>query len=496
MKNSRKLWLIALLLAALGFGLRMVDLQDPPVDFHPTRQFRGALIARDIYYDLLPDADPQRQALAAEMAADFPEFEPPVLEFMVALGYLLLGSEALWLARLIVSLAWCLGGLALFALVKDSVSGVSALVALGYYLFLPFGLTASRSFQPDPLMTVMVILVMLAAYRWSESFSWRWAVLTGLLGAGAVLFKVVAAYLIMGLMAALVLKVLGIKKALRNAQVWAIAALMIVLPGLYYFFGIGESSSNYFQNWIVAMLPLVTTPDFYIGWLKRLYAFRALPMLAALLGIVFFAKDRGRWMLWGLWIGYALYGFSLPHQTATHSYYHLQITPLVAWSLAYTVDWGLEKIGPQRRRWQSALLAAVLLLNFYWVYKGVSTLLVEDHHAEPPYWASVGEQVPDDGETIGLVQFYGHLLMYYGWTDVELWPESGELYLAEIRGNPDVNDFPTLFEKKTEGMDYFLVTTFREFERQTELYNHLYENYPVYAEGPGYLIFDLRDPIK
>ena len=118
-------------------------------------------------------------SLAAEMAADFPEFEPPVLEFVVALGYLLLGSEALWIARLIVSLAWCLGGLALFALVKESVSGVPALVALGYYLFLPFGVTASRSFQPDPMMVMWVMLAAYALYRWSESqaTSWRWTIL-------------------------------------------------------------------------------------------------------------------------------------------------------------------------------------------------------------------------------------------------------------------------------------------------------------------------------
>lgn len=495
MKKSRKLWLLALLMVALGIIVRMVDLTDTPVDFHPTRQYRGALIARDIYYRLLPDADPQQQALASELSAGFPEFEPPVLEFVVALGYLALGGEALWLARLIVSLAWCFGGLALFALVKESVSGVPALAALAYYLFFPFGIIASRSFQPDPLMTVMVILVMLAAYRWSSTLRWRWAILTALFSAAAILFKVVAAFLVMGVMVALVLKVFGIRSALKNAQVWVMAVLMVLLPGLYYFIGIGDSSSNYFQNWVVAMLPLVTSFDFYLGWVKRLVAFRALPMLAALLGILFFSRDRGRWMLWGLWIGYAVYGFSLPYQTATHSYYHIQIAPLVAWSLAYTVHWGLEKIGTQRKQWQTALLAAVFLLNIYWAYSAVDTLLAEDDRAEPPYWTSVGEQVPDDGETIGLVQFYGHLLMYYGWTEVELWPVTGELYLAELRGNDAVNDFPSYFVKKTEGMDYFLVTNRNQFEKQPELYDHLYQHYPVYSEGSGYLIFDLRDPI-
>ena len=126
MQKTRKYWLIAILLITLGFGLRLVDLMDPPADFHPTRQFRGAIIARSIYYQLLPDADPQQQALATDLQADFEEFEPPILNGAVALGYLILGQEALWLARLIVSLIWCLGGLALFALVKDSVSSLPA----------------------------------------------------------------------------------------------------------------------------------------------------------------------------------------------------------------------------------------------------------------------------------------------------------------------------------------------------------------------------------
>jgi hypothetical protein len=39
-------------------------------------------------------------------------------------------------------------------------------------------------------------------------------------------------------------------------------------------------------------------------------------------------------------------------------------------------------------------------------------------------------------------------------------------------------------------MDYFLVTAF--LEQQPELERYLYGHYALYAEGPGYLIFDLR----
>jgi hypothetical protein len=243
---------------------------------------------------------------------------------------------------------------------------------------------------------------------------------------------------------------------------------------------------------MLKLMPLVLTKDFYIGWAKRLFGFSPIPLLAAGLGVLFFAKGKSRWMLWGLWIGYAIYGFTLPHQTMTHNYYHIQLIPIVAWSLAFTAQWVMDKLEKYGSRWQWAFVTLALLTSIYPAYRAINTLLGEDHRHEPPFWEFIGEQVPKDGETIGLVQQYGHLLMYYGWVEVQLWPVSGELDLAELRGNPNIDDFPTFFSIKTEGMDYFLITAFNQFERQNELYDYLYANYPIYEEGTSYLIFDLR----
>lgn len=483
--------LLLLVLLLLGLAVRLVDLTDPPLDFHPTRQFRGALIARSIYYDMLPEADPQQQALAAEMRAGFPEFEPPVLETVVALGYLLAGGEQLWIPRLIVSLIWVLGGWGLYLLLKRLLNWQAALVAVAYYLFLPFAVYASRSFQPDPAMTVLVIFTAYAALRWHEGNSWKWAITTALLAVLAVMAKVVAAYLIAGLMIALVLH-RGLKTSLRQPQVWVMAGLMALLPGLYYFLSIGESSSNYFQNWMLALMPIVLKKSFYLGWLRRLYNFQRFVLLAAVVGWLGFSKGVGRWMLTGLWAGYLLYGFTLPHQTMTHSYYHIQLTPIVAWSLACGVAWGFSLLAKRWPRLPALALTTLLLASLYPAYAAVDTLLQEDYRHEPAYWEHIGAQIPEDGQTIGLVQQYGHLLMYYGWHEVALWPPSGELYLAELRGNPNIHDFETFFEQKTEGMDYFLVTSFNQFERQEELHDTLTQGYPVLSEDAGYLIYDLR----
>src|SRR3989304_6939234 len=83
-------------LLCFGFGLRMIDLTDPPLDFHPTRQFRGALVARSIYYQIAPSPDPYVHHLAVSTGRTVSDLEPPIIESIVAFAYLLSGGEHLW----------------------------------------------------------------------------------------------------------------------------------------------------------------------------------------------------------------------------------------------------------------------------------------------------------------------------------------------------------------------------------------------------------------
>ncbi len=53
-------WVMLFALLAAGFGVRMVNLKDPPLDFHPVRQLRSALIARGLYYQANLSADPAK----------------------------------------------------------------------------------------------------------------------------------------------------------------------------------------------------------------------------------------------------------------------------------------------------------------------------------------------------------------------------------------------------------------------------------------------------
>jgi hypothetical protein len=225
-RSKLLIWIVVIGLFLVGFGVRLYDLTDEPLDFHPTRQLRGAIIARGIYYGLLPGANPELRSLAINYAGSVGQYEPPILETLVAYTYRLLGGEYLWVARIYSSIFWLIGGIALFLLAKWMTSTGGGLVALVYYLLLPFAAQASRSFQPDPAMVMWLVLTFYALYRWAEEQSWKWAILVGLLGGIAVITKAVAVYIVGAVAIATALGKLGFRRRILKNQLWVMAGLM------------------------------------------------------------------------------------------------------------------------------------------------------------------------------------------------------------------------------------------------------------------------------
>src|SRR4030095_5801349 len=98
--------LAALFAAALG--VRLVRLGARPLDFHPTRQFRSALLARHSFLKGRRDVPEWRRRLATAEAAAL--YEPPTLARAAAGLYRLRGREDLRLPRLLSIAAWLLAG--------------------------------------------------------------------------------------------------------------------------------------------------------------------------------------------------------------------------------------------------------------------------------------------------------------------------------------------------------------------------------------------------
>src|SRR5215212_8248100 len=195
--SSRAMRTIALVLIfGAAFAIRLYDLTDLPLDFHPTRQLVSYIKARGLYYETQPDGvSTWKLETAIRMAKLKADVEPVVFEQLVAFTYRFTG-EQLWVARIYSSLFWLIGGVFLFKLAREFVSFEGAFVAVTYYLIFPYAIIGSRSFQPDPLMLMLVLTFWWLFARWCNLTStpsserrgelWINAILAGLFGGLAI----------------------------------------------------------------------------------------------------------------------------------------------------------------------------------------------------------------------------------------------------------------------------------------------------------------------
>lgn len=490
-KTRSLLWVsLAVLLAALGLAVRLYSLTAPPLDFHPTRQFHSLIMARGMFYQNNPAIPPALQDQAVQQWKAEGIIEPPFLENLVAFTYRLTGREVFWAGRLYSMIFWMVGGLGLYLLCRLYLPAPACLVGLGFYLTLPFGVFASRSFQPDPLMTALLIFAWWAFACWMKLHSWKWALFSGLLGGIAVLVKSTSIFLVAPIWAAGVLLDGGLRKALRSGQVWALALLTVAPSLLYMLNGLfgsgqlaGQLSLRFFPSYWI-------DPAFYLRWYGQLSEVFSLPwLILALLGLVFLPNRQSRIIGWGAWAGYLLMGFALSHHISTHSYYHLPLLPVAGLSLAALAQAGFSALPEPRRL--LALLAGLILVGgaFFSAWDARTAIKHANQPDEPAFWQEMADKMGQNASVVGITPDYGYRLEYWGWITPSNWLSSNEQTLRESAGQ--IIDFSKTFKEMTANKQYFLITQLDELDRQPELKAYLEKNYALFASGPGWVIYNL-----
>jgi 4-amino-4-deoxy-L-arabinose transferase-like glycosyltransferase len=364
-------------------------------------------------------------------------------------------------------------------------------------LFFPYGVIASRSFQPDPLMVMLILSFWWAVNRWVEDRAWKWALLAGLLGGAAIFIKFVAAFFVIGGALGAALGRMRLSELFRSRQAWGMAVLGILPGAAYLFYGIvlrGFLGQQFSGRFIPALL---FSPLNYVQWAEQAaMAAGGIAIMLGLLGFFFASGPRLRIFLAGLWGAYLLYGLFFDYHVATHDYYHLPLIPIVAVSLApvlgrFTGDLAKGAARP----WAKAALLAILLYGLLVpVWSVRSELKSADYRPQAAMWAGIGDLLGRDGRVVGLTEDYGAALNYWGWHALSAWPSSGDLSYHSLRGKS--SEFAKLFDSLTAKRDYFLVTDFDQLNLQPELKEALYSYFAIYAQGEGYVIFDLNRPLR
>jgi len=494
-RTTRWLQIVLLVVVlAAGLAVRLVNLQNPPMDFHPVRQLRSMIIARGMLYQIDPTYDAEHHDAAINLMNLQDVHEPPINEAVVAATYKIIGSEQWWVSRIYSSLWWLIGGLALFYIARKFTSFFPAIMGLAFYLFLPFSVFASRSFQPDPFMAMWVLLALAALVRWSERLNWKWAVITGLLCGMAILVKVMAGLFVAATVALYLFGMFGFRRTLRNGQVWAVAGLALLPAAIFYLGFHAGRSGEYFSYWTLSMLNMLLSRDFYTSWLGMAGHLVTYPVL--MLGLIgtFTAKRGYRGLLMGFWAGYIAFGLAWPFQYTTHDYYQLMLIPLLGLSIAPALEPLLGAVSREKCVWRWATVMVFVFASVYSLWSARSSLAISDYSNEAVSWQRVGESIPPNASFAALTPDYGLRLQYYGWRiPAASWPLQADLYVSSLHGN-SAPDTQAYFTDMTQGIDLFLVAS-GEIETQTELKTILTENYPVYYEGTGWTIYDLQNPL-
>lgn len=494
--KTRKFWLALIILAfLLGIGVRLYDLQDAPLDFHPTRQLHSALIARGMYYQTLEDAPDWQKEMAYDQWQTEGLIEPQIMERLTAFTFQLMGEVNLWAARLWSIFFWTLGGVFLCLLVNQLFGLAGASIAAVYFMLWPYAVISSRAFQPESLMVAAIIVGLWAAVRWIKEPTFKRAAIAGILCGLAIYIKSIAVFFIAPALAGLLLTNFNLKELIKNKQVWLIFALSVTPFIAYYFYGVyilgtlgGQFSLRFFPNlWI--------DPVFYLQWINEIKNVIGLEIfLTAIAGLLVFPKKHWRGMLLGLLAGYIIYGFTLSYHISTHDYYQMPLLPVVAMGLAAIFDFIIRNLPKKKLMSISAFFLVLIAFMVLKTWDARVTLKKIDYHNETRFWEKLGDQLGHESQVTGLMSDYGYRLAYWGWVDVSPWLQISDINLRELAGQEI--DLDEAFHSAIEGKDYFVITLMDEFERQPDLKYALDANYPLIEFTDEVRIYDLNANLK
>jgi 4-amino-4-deoxy-L-arabinose transferase-like glycosyltransferase len=514
--NLHLLMAVALLLTALG--TRLYRITDPPLEFHPTRQYIGAIVARGYYFQTQEQLPEWRRQIARINHQHQELLEPQVLPFLSSLAYRMTGGERLWIPRVISILCWLAGGILVLAIARQFWGMGPALAALAVYLLLPYGVLASRVIQPDPMMVMLMLVGLYLVLRYHEAPSRARLLQAAAVSAVALLVKPVCIFILMGAFVALQFTRARTWRALFRVDNFVFGGIMLAPAAAYYLYGIVAGGFIRTQTEGSFLAHLLIDPAYWSGWLRmigRVTGF--IPLAICVAGWLLSPPGKPRLFLSGMWAGYFVYGLVFNYHIHTHDYYSLPLIPMAALSFAALLD----LIGKQSWRlnwthWAMAagggvalLAAAAVIVHFAdlrkpdaatkqrlktlgaWV--GFDRKVFDFLRTRPEQIASeirlfqeIGGAVEHRDRTVFLTPDYGKSRTYHGEFAGRWWPPKGKAF----PGRSAVEDYLNHLIAK-HGLRYFIITDFGQLEYQPELREHLVSNYPLLHQTEAYWIFDL-----
>jgi 4-amino-4-deoxy-L-arabinose transferase-like glycosyltransferase len=391
-----------------------------------------------------------------------PAGEPQVMEWLACRAYLALGHENIAIPRTMAALAWVAGAIPLWSIAARIASPSGAALAAAIYLFLPYGIVATRNFQPDPLMTLASLCAIAALLRYHERPQ-RGRFLTAALLVGvAGLIKPMSVFLTMPAIAAVAWTA---RSGPSGIQPLALAVAGLVLPVLYYGYSAMAGSLVRDQMRMRFEPHLIATAFFWQGLARMASRAETLPLLA-LTGVAAIAGANrvARCLLAALLGGYLAFAIVFTYHVPTHDYYHLPYIAVVAIGAAVMFARFESRIPAMV---VYALCAATAIAGTIAAWPR----LHEPNAAElDRIYKEIGELTAHDTRALFLDTEYGYALMYHGQISGDSWPNRDDLAAEAIDGRPSIDaESRYLRDYAGWGPRYFVVTDLGSLEASPDL---------------------------
>lgn len=471
---------------AAGLALRIPNLGESHLAFHPGRQYFDAIKARGLYVQLGGTVDGMSDERSRDAASSLERREPPILPLFAAAGYRAAGGEHLWIPRLISILGWLAGALVLAALARRFVGDAAALVALAFMAFDPYGIVATRAFIPEGLLVAALVTAWWAVLRFAEDPTTRRFAIAAAWGAITLLVKPVAFPLVAGVFLGVEACRLGLRGALRSRRSWSFLAIVLA-PALAYqlFDGIFSSSNGGSDIYV---------NDYFLkgAFIRGLgsqvtHLVGVAGAVLAVVALVTLTRSSLRASVIGLLSGAVVYTVAFNYQTSTHSYYDLYWIPVVALGLGVGAQWVTDRLAMRASVVVSGVVVlAVLVLCLALVQATPERATIDDTY--PATAAEIGRSVGDD-RAVTLAIGDSMPLYFFGKFDGTRWPSK---YDDRLGGASGVSDDQVVehFETVTANSDVFVMAWPSELKRQPALAQIL-EGLSVRASGDGWTVYEL-----
>jgi len=480
----------------LALGVRLHGINQSLVTFHPTRHYRSAVIARACYYDATPSIEPWARRLADAARSMQPAGEPPFMEWIACESYRAIGHEDIRIPRVLVMICWIVGAIPLYGLARRVSSAPAAIVAAALYLFMPYSVVATRSFQPDAPMTLCTLIAAVAAARYFESpVTSRFATAALLVGV-ATIVKPMSVFLTLPALIGMAWARQPWRQLIANRR-FALLVLLGFLPAtLYYGYGAVFGTLARDQMRMRFVPALLISNFFWHGWLTQIRRVFGVPLFLLSVAAALVAPRRdARTLMAALWIGYAAFAVAFTYHMPTHDYYHLPYVAVVALGAAATLEWSHRSLAS--RVTVSVLLAGACTLAaaiaVWGSLQAWPRLTNPRAEAIVAAYERIGELTHHDPNVLFLDLEYGYSLMYHGQLSGDSWPNTDDLAAERLGGEPAITAQARFERDYAAGKPtYFVVTDLASLQAEADLRALLDQRVTVVEKTPSYQVYRFK----